>query len=182
LNGTSVESAQMELRKWSLSQKSRRIWCTWSFTQVSMFQNLPCNSRNCQSVGIPMEDCSLASVWNLPWRMINLWSMDGLIGGWLPDKSRLDPTVARPLACLVVEKEDQNRLRDLIKMTLKIDLDRSNLWQLFDRVFLDTSCGFLPISSRMKYSSRASDSQWCDPKELLESQGVLSKANCSNLI
>jgi hypothetical protein len=45
--------------------------------------------------------------------------MDEYLEAMIADKSRLDPTVAGPFSMLVVAEADQNRLPDLIKMTLK---------------------------------------------------------------
>ncbi len=103
--------------------------------------------------------------------------MDEYLEAMIADKSRLDPTVAGPFSMLVVGEADQNRLPDLIKMTLKNKTWIAPTLTLFDRYF-----GFVPVDSfrlapEMKYLSGLQIQQWVTQKKLLESQDVLSKAN-----
>ncbi len=103
--------------------------------------------------------------------------MDGYLEAMIADKSKLDPTVAGPFNMLVVGEADQNRLPDLIKMTLKNKTWIAPTLTLFDRYFGYVPADSFRLAPEMKYLPGLQIQQWVTQKKLLESQGVLSKAN-----
>lgn len=103
--------------------------------------------------------------------------MDGYLEAMIADKSRLDPTVSGPFNMLLVAEVDQARLPDLIKMTLKNKAWISPTLTLFDRYFGYVPADSFRLAPEMKYLPGLQIQQWVTQKKLLESQGVLSKAN-----
>jgi imidazolonepropionase-like amidohydrolase len=103
--------------------------------------------------------------------------MDGYLEAMIADKSRLDPTVAGPFSMLVVSEADPNKLSDLIKMTLKNKTWVAPTLTLFDRYFGYVPADSFRLAPEMKYLPGIQIQQWVTQKKLLESQGVLSKAN-----
>lgn len=103
--------------------------------------------------------------------------MDGYLEAMIADKSRLDPTVSGPFNMLLVGEVDQNRLPELIKMTLKNKTWVAPTLTLFDRYFGYVPADSFRLAPEMKYLPGLQIQQWVTQKKLLESQGLLSKAN-----
>ena len=103
--------------------------------------------------------------------------MDGYLEAMVADKSRLDPTIAGPFSMLVVGEAAQEKLPELIKLTLKNDTWIAPTLTLFDRYFGYVPADSFRLAPEMKYLPGLQIQQWVSQKKLLESQGVLTKAN-----
>jgi imidazolonepropionase-like amidohydrolase len=178
LNGNSVESPQMGAQMVS-SQKAA------GYDHLKLHPGLDVPkfmaiAETAKAVGIPygghislgvgLETC-------LQNGYKSVEHMDGYLEAMIADKSRLDPTVAGPFSMLVVGEADQNRLPDLIKMTLKNKTWIAPTLTLFDRYFGYVPADSFRLAPEMKYLPGLQIQQWVTQKKLLESQGVLSKAN-----
>lgn len=122
------------------------------------------------SLGVGLENC-------LQNGYKSVEHMDGYLEAMIADKSRLDPTIAGPFSMLLVNEVNENKLSELIDMTLENKTWIAPTLTLFDRYF-----GFVPADSfrlapEMKYLPGLQIQQWVQQKKLLESQGVLTKSN-----
>jgi len=178
LNGNSVESPQMGAQMVS-SQKAAGydhlklhpgldVPKFMSIAETAKAVGIPYGGHI--SLGVGLETC-------LQNGYKSVEHMDGYLEAMIADKSRLDPTVAGPFSMLVVGEADQNRLPDLIKMTLKNKTWIAPTLTLFDRYFGYVPADSFRLAPEMKYLPGLQIQQWVTQKKLLESQGVLSKAN-----
>jgi len=178
LNGNSVESPQMGAQMVS-SQKAAGydhlklhpgldVPKFMSIAETAKAVGIPYGGHI--SLGVGLETC-------LQNGYKSVEHMDGYLEAMIADKSRLDPTVAGPFSMLVVGEADQNRLPDLIKMTLKNKTWIAPTLTLFDRYFGYVPADSFRLAPEMKYLPGLQIQEWVTQKKLLESQGVLSKAN-----
>jgi imidazolonepropionase-like amidohydrolase len=178
LNGTSVESPQMGAQMVG-SQKAA------GYDHLKLHPGLDVPkflaiAETAKAVGIPygghvslgvgLETC-------LQNGYKSVEHMDGYLEAMIEDKSRLDPTIAGPFSMLVVDEADPDKLPDLIKMTLKNKTWIAPTLTLFDRYFGYVPADSFRLAPEMKYLPGLQIQQWVSQKKLLESQGVLTKAN-----
>jgi imidazolonepropionase-like amidohydrolase len=178
LNGNSVESPQMGAQMVS-SQKAAGYdhLKLHPGLDVPKFMSI---AETAKAVGIPYGghislEVGLETCLQNGYKSVE--HMDGYLEAMIADKSRLDPTVAGPFNMLVVGEADQNRLPDLIKTTLKNKTWIAPTLTLFDRYFGYVPADSFRLAPEMKYLPGLQIQQWVTQKKLLESQGVLSKAN-----
>jgi imidazolonepropionase-like amidohydrolase len=178
LNGTSVESPQMGSQLVG-SQKAA------GYDHLKLHPGLDTPkflaiAETANAVGIPYGghvslDVGLETALQNGYKSVE--HMDGYLEAMISDKAKLNPTIAGPFSMLLVKDADQEKLPALIKMTLKNKTWIAPTLTLFDRYFGYVPADSFRVAPEMKYLPGLQIQQWVSQKKLLESQGVLSKAN-----
>lgn len=102
--------------------------------------------------------------------------MDGYLEAMLPDGTVIDPTVSGPFNMNLVGQVDQNKLAELIQLSLDNKVWIAPTLTLFERYFGYQPAYELRQQPEMFYLPGQLVTQWYNTKSKLEADGVLAEA------